>query len=250
VQLEDTDQEVDENQAADLLPLWQAYQSLSNSDTTAEVELDAVVNQIQDTMTDDQIAAIAGMQLTADRVAQLIEEGALAFGRGGFGTRSGDGADGSGLAGDALRDGVIIQRPDGGPGGGGFAGGGPGGGGIGNFSEDDLATRQARFTGDEAGGFQERILTGAVIRLLQDKTGETPEPQGINAIVFAVIGEETGLTVDEIQSQTADGETLAQIIEANGADIEVVEEKLMDALGESEQFQGQDLAEFIERIFN
>jgi hypothetical protein len=50
LQLEETDLAVDEALAAEILPLWRALQSLSNSYTTAEAEITAVLNQIQDTM--------------------------------------------------------------------------------------------------------------------------------------------------------------------------------------------------------
>ena len=61
LQLEETDLAIDETAATELLPLWQALQSLMNSDTTAAIEIDAVVNQIQESLATDQIQAIADM---------------------------------------------------------------------------------------------------------------------------------------------------------------------------------------------
>ena len=49
--LEDTEHAVDAGQAAELLPLWKAARSLSESETVAEAELEAVFHQIEDTMT-------------------------------------------------------------------------------------------------------------------------------------------------------------------------------------------------------
>ena len=46
LKLEGTDQVVTASQAGQLLTLWQAYQSLSNSDTSSQVELEALVKQI------------------------------------------------------------------------------------------------------------------------------------------------------------------------------------------------------------
>lgn len=247
-ELENTDQAVSEEQATELLTLWQAYQSLSNSDIAASAEIEAVLNQIQDTMTADQIAAISEMKLTADSMTALIEEGGLAFGRGGFGNRGGDDREG-GFAGGAFPGGAFPGGiPGQGPGGGGFPGGGPGGGGFGTLSEDDIATRQAQFQGGDFRGIGERMLTGAVIGLLQNKTGEIPEPEGIFATIYSVIGKEIGLSVDELQSQTADGLTLAQIIEKNGGDTEAIQTKMTEVLSDSEQFQGRDMDAFINNL--
>ena len=245
VQLDDTELAVDGEQAAGLLTLWQAYQSLSSSDTTAEVELNAVLKQIQEMMTVDQIAAIADMQLTNEALTKLTEEGELTFGRGGSGGLRGSGEEGQegGFAGA-----IEGRIPGQGPGGGGLPGGGPGG--SGSLSEDDIATRQAQFAEGGFGDFQGRLLTNVVIRLLQNKTGETPETGGIFTAIYDVIAEETGISVEEIQEQTADGETLAEIIKANGGDGEVIKEKLLEILDETDQVRGQDLEEFLANILS
>jgi hypothetical protein len=244
VRLDDTDLAVDADQAAELIPLWQAFQSLSSSDTAAEAELRAVLKQIQSTMTSEQIAAIADMQLTADKVTELVEEGILSFGRGGFRGISGEGEDRGGIPG-----GVPGQGPGGGGPGGGLPGGRPGGG-FGEISADDIATRQAQFAEGDFGDFQGRMLTGIVIRSLQAKSGETPELEGIFGAIFDIIAEETGLTVEEIRGQTADGTTLAEIIETSGEDVDDIQAKLMAALSETDQFQGQDLEEFLGNLLN
>ena len=54
LKLDGTDQAVTAAQAKELLPLWQVYQSLAESDTAAQVEIDALVKQIEETMTDAQ----------------------------------------------------------------------------------------------------------------------------------------------------------------------------------------------------
>ncbi len=111
--LEDSEYAVDPAQAAELLPLWKAARSLSQSETVAEAELQAVFNQIQDSMTSEQISAIADLQLTGEKMAQLLEDLGLSFGFGrpGFGDltpeqqataqaarESGDGFPGGGLS--------------------------------------------------------------------------------------------------------------------------------------------------------
>jgi len=73
LKLEGTDQAVTSAQAAELVTLWQAYQSLSANDTTAQAELDALVTQIQGTLTSQQLQAIQSMQLTSQSVAEEIQ---------------------------------------------------------------------------------------------------------------------------------------------------------------------------------
>jgi hypothetical protein len=72
IKLEGTGQAPTTEQAGELLTLWQAYQSLANSDSTAQAELDGLVDQIQENMTSDQMQAIADMQLSSQSQAELI----------------------------------------------------------------------------------------------------------------------------------------------------------------------------------
>jgi len=73
LKLEGTVQAVTATQAGALLTLWQAYQSLSSSDTSSQVELDALVKQIQETMTADQVRSIDAMGLTDQQVSELMQ---------------------------------------------------------------------------------------------------------------------------------------------------------------------------------
>ena len=66
LKLESTSFALTPKEAADLLPLWQVYSSLITSDTAAQEEKDALAQQIQETMTSDQINAINSMNLTMD----------------------------------------------------------------------------------------------------------------------------------------------------------------------------------------
>ncbi|MGB6422668.1 MAG: hypothetical protein WBF05_12590, partial [Anaerolineales bacterium] len=81
--LEDTELTVDSDQAAQLLPLWKAARSLGSSDTAAAEEVGAVYNQIQETMTPEQIAAIAAMQIGREDMFGVVQELGLSFGGGG-----------------------------------------------------------------------------------------------------------------------------------------------------------------------
>ena len=71
--LKETEQDVTKEEATKLLPLWQAYRSLSNSDTSAQAEVDALLNQIQGTMTAEQVKAIEAMNLTAQDMVDTMQ---------------------------------------------------------------------------------------------------------------------------------------------------------------------------------
>ncbi|MGD0613502.1 MAG: hypothetical protein ABSB41_18545 [Anaerolineales bacterium] len=70
--LETTKSAVDAKEAASLLPLWQAYNQLTTSDTTAQAEMMAVVSQIQSTMSAAQIQAIKSMNLNQKDLSEAI----------------------------------------------------------------------------------------------------------------------------------------------------------------------------------
>jgi len=200
-------------------------------------------------MSAEQVAAIAEMKLTEDSLTEMTESGALGF-RGFGGRNAGDDSNG----GFALPPGGFEGGPggfgggEGGGPGGGF-GGGPGGFG-GNLSEDDIATRRAQFAqGDlgDMGDIGEQLLTGAVVRLMQEKTGQAPTDRGgLFEVVFGVIAEETGLSVEEVQAAVANAQSLAEIVEANGGDVETVRAALIEAfeaLPNAADFNAEELAD-------
>lgn len=88
--LEGSELAVTPAQAAELLILWQASIALSRSGTGAPEEVTAVINQIEDTMTPEQIAAISNMQLTREDIQQMSQELGLSTGSG-----DGEGAGGA-----------------------------------------------------------------------------------------------------------------------------------------------------------
>jgi hypothetical protein len=237
MQLEQTDLAIDEAQAAALLPYWQAMSSLTASGTAADVEIDAVAKQIQNGLRTEQIAAIDGMDLSAETFTALMESGALGFGRG-QGGGQGDGA----------------GRPSGGPGG--LPGGGPGGGGGGGRGGDGLtgadpnaiATRQAEFAAASGGNIQDTVLLNFVVRLLQQKTGAAPAFGGAFRNVLPTISEVTGIPIEDIQSAAADGKTYTEIIAENGGDIDAVRAALTAALADAQLPEDQTLDAFIESI--
>jgi len=160
LKLEETDFAVASDQASDLLPLWQVLKSLTESDSAAQEEINAVVEQIQETMAPDQLNAIDAMNLTGENFFSIIQEMDLVPQFSGTGT-------------DRPAGGGVPPEggfPGGDPGGGGGPGSGFGGDG-GQLSPDQIATAQAR-RAENGGGFGNRLLTPlteAVITLLESK---------------------------------------------------------------------------------
>ncbi|MEA1977959.1 MAG: hypothetical protein U9N80_08660 [Chloroflexota bacterium] len=164
LKLEETDLAVDSEQAAELLTLWQAIRSLSSSDITAEGEIEAIVNQILDTMSPEQLEAIAAMELTQEGILELTQE--LGIARGGDWTGEGDPR-------SSAPDGMV-------PGSGGGPGGGMGGGlGGGRFSEgegtldldpEQIATLQAERAEKQSSGDRfTMFLINPLIQMLEER---------------------------------------------------------------------------------
>ena len=150
--LEDTEFAASADQAAELLPLWKAYRSLVESDTAASLEIDAVLGQIENAMTVDQLQAISEMELTPENMQDMMEELGLTP----EGTRNDDGAT------------EGFARPGGGIGGG--PGGGPGGNFGGDLTQEQIATLQAQR--EELGDGRNRfsvVFVEALIELLKTK---------------------------------------------------------------------------------
>jgi hypothetical protein len=187
IKLQNTAQDITPDEAKQLIPLWQALQSLMQSDTAAQAEVEGVINQIQSTMNADQVSAIKAMNLKGSDEASVFSQ--LGFGgpnaRGtpaaGGTPRAGGGRFGGGF--DGGGGGVFVFRG----GGGGFAGGGPGGefngGGLpgagganggsssGNSAaQSQRATAQARFAQFQQLGVNP-ILVRVVLNYLQTKGG-------------------------------------------------------------------------------
>lgn len=239
MQLEDTNLAVTAEEAAAILPYWRVLQSLTRTGNAADAEINAVIKQIQDGMTSEQIASIAAMELTEEKLQTMLEEGTIAFGRG-----FGQGAEGSSAGGGGI------------PGGGLRGGGLPGGGGPGGFgrNQGDLATRQTEL---EASGenpmtaFIERASTGMVIRLLETKTGEVPAGGfgGVGA-AYAAVTDLTGLSEEELGEALAEGQTLEEIVETHGVPIAEAREAIMEAMADVQLREGQDLESWIDGLLS
>ena len=168
LKLEGTDQGVTTKQAAELLPLWQTLQVLSDSDAAADQETEALITQIQETMTAEQMQAITAMNLTREDMFTIMQEQGLAAGGGSQNSNSQSG-NSSNSGGGGFGPGDI---PGGGvPPDGGIPGGGPGFGGQGqSLSPDQIANAQASRQ-ERSGNFIPPMLINALIESLQEKAG-------------------------------------------------------------------------------
>lgn len=162
LEFEGTELEVNAEQASDLLPLWQVYRSLVTSDTAANAEITAVVNQIHETMTQAQLEQIAAMEIAPGRIFTLIQD--IGLMPEGFST---DGERPEGLPGEFFRGGGI-------PGAGG-PGSDFGGGAFGqNIDPEQRATLQAQRQGEGASGNRMSLmLIDPLIELLKARAGSS-----------------------------------------------------------------------------
>ena len=164
--LEGTGNAITPEQAQELLPLWQTMKALSTSDTVATLEIEALLKQIQETMTTEQTQAITAMGLTRTAMFTFMQEKGIESslaGRGGQGT-------GTMPEGFTPPDGFVPGQ-GGGPGGG---QGRPGGADIQNLSPEQQATSQARMAERTANGdtLNQRVnpaVYDAIIDLLKSK---------------------------------------------------------------------------------
>ena len=73
LKLEEIGQDVTAEQAEELVVYWQVYKELSQSETAVQAEMDGLVAQIQETMTDPQLQAITDMALTQQDVLTAMQ---------------------------------------------------------------------------------------------------------------------------------------------------------------------------------
>jgi hypothetical protein len=74
LKLEGTSLAVTAGQANTLLPLWKAVKSLSSSNLTSAAEMTALYQQIEDSLTSDQVQSIKKLSLTQSELNNLIQQ--------------------------------------------------------------------------------------------------------------------------------------------------------------------------------
>lgn len=155
--LEESEFAVDAEMAPDLMIYWKLYKTLLESDTTAPEELDAVIAEIQEVMTAEQLEYIASLDLIQEDLITFANESGILESLRPEGAEDGDG--------------TRPDRPEGIG-----LGGGQGRGGLGNTEDMDpemIATLQARR--DEmsgTGGITNRLqipMIEALLELLEGK---------------------------------------------------------------------------------
>jgi len=171
--LEQTDYSITKDEATQLLPLWQVYVQLTSSDTAAQEEITALTDQIQETMTSDQMKTINGFNMTQQDIFAVMQEQGI---QSGTGRQQNGQSAGNGT--QQFGNGNGSNRGQGGDGQFFFGGGGPGGGGFGGgqgLNPEQIATaRAARQQNGGSTNFAARVTTPlveALIKMLQQKAG-------------------------------------------------------------------------------
>ncbi len=141
--LKDTDLAVTKDEAAELVFLWKAVKTLSSANNAAAEEMQALYDQIQETMTPAQVEAIRAMQMDAEKMSSLRAE---------LGVEMGMGANQGGAAATGSRSssGGGMGMPGGGPGGAGGPPMGDPGMMAGGAMPAEMQTQAAGQTGGQA----------------------------------------------------------------------------------------------------
>ena len=83
LELDGTPNAVTPKQAQTLLPLWQALLGTQKSGTAAQAEISALLEQIEGTLTSEQLAAIGDLQLTQTDLQEWASANGVTLGSGG-----------------------------------------------------------------------------------------------------------------------------------------------------------------------
>ena len=171
IKLDETENAVTAEQARELLPLWQTLQVLYSSDTAADQEIEALITQVQETMTVEQTQAVSALNLTRQDMMSIMQEQGMMMGGAQNGNSPGAGPSSNG--GQAVRPGggefAVGPPPDGA----GFPGGGPDFQGQGSRPESSDSTTA---NGQPAAADPNRIptpLVQAVIEYLSNRASQT-----------------------------------------------------------------------------
>ena len=88
LKLEGTDQAITAEQAKALLPLWKAVKSMSSDSSASIEEINALYEQIQESMTPEQVQAIQDLKLTGEDMQTLMQQYNVQMPQGGPGNLS------------------------------------------------------------------------------------------------------------------------------------------------------------------
>lgn len=113
LKLEGTDQAITPAQANDLLFLWQGYKELSTRNSAAPEEKAAILNQVEKSMTTEQMTAISALNLSMKDVMTMARERSSTSSSNTTSNSNRSGTSGTGGG----PGGMIITFDGGGPGG-------------------------------------------------------------------------------------------------------------------------------------
>ena len=174
LRLEGTDLAINPEMASQLLPLWQAARTIYTSDTSAAAEQEAILNQIIEVMTAEQLEAIEAMDLSSEGMMQSLRETLGDALPDGF-PLDGELTEGFPEPPEGMPDGARGFRPgqgfEGGPGLGQGTGEGFGSGMGQGLSPEAQATLQAE-RGGRGGRLVNPMMFEVIIELLQERAQE------------------------------------------------------------------------------
>jgi hypothetical protein len=162
LKLEGTGQAVTTQQAAALLPLWKALKNMSANSSSSQIEIQALYDQIQETMTAGQAQAIDALDLTAANVGSVMA--GLGIQQSGGGQAASSSASSSSAASSGGQGGGVPPADMGG-------GMGPGGDIFGGppASSQTTTTTAGASRGSQAGSGVQTALYEAVIQVLETR---------------------------------------------------------------------------------
>ena len=149
-----------------------------------------------------------------------------------------------------------------------FGGGRPGGGeglpgeGIPGGDADARATRLAEMGGnpqDMRAMVMNQAMVGALVRSLQVKTGELDPAegaagwnQGQRTLTWAleIVSDSSGIPVETLQAETAEGASLAEVVTAHDGDLAAVEAALTEAFKDLPAAGNQDVEGRVSELLN
>lgn len=101
LKLAETATPITAEQAATMLPLWQALQNMTKTGNSAQAEVNALLGQIEDAFTPEQLTAIRDMKLTSADIQTWASGNGVSMGSGSGQPGSGQGGGGSGMSPEA-----------------------------------------------------------------------------------------------------------------------------------------------------
>jgi hypothetical protein len=164
-------------------------------------------------MTSEQLTVIKEMKLTADSLTDLIQELGLARGSAG----------GLGRQGGFQPPVGVVPGAGGGQGGGMRPGSGFGSGG--DISPEDVEAAMAERIRTQAGTMMTRNLISMLEARAAGEEWQRAEPDrdfALQRILLSTVAEATGMDQQAIMTQVSEGQTLVEILETGGAEVDKV----------------------------